>query len=141
MLLRNLNPSVGLCNGTRLIITQLGSKIIEAKIITGSHIGTKVYIPRIIISVTEHKWPFTLKRKQFPVKVCYGMTINKSQGQTLKKVGLYLPHPVFSHGQLYVAISRVTTPDGLKIMIKDDTNDLKGYTKNIVYKEIFENLN
>ena len=90
MLLRNVNQKLGMCNGTRLIMTHLGTWIIEAKIITGSNIGTKVFIPRIVLSPTESKWPFILKRRQFPLKICYAMTINKSQGQTLNNVGLYL---------------------------------------------------
>ena len=48
------------------------------------------------------------------------MTINKSQGQSLQRVGLYLDRPVFSHGQLYVTISRVTSKDGLKILIVEN---------------------
>jgi len=81
MLLRNLNQSIGLCNGTRLIITNLGDNIIEAAIITGTNIGSKVYIPRINLTTRGTKWPFILCRRQFPIKVCYAMTINKSQGQ------------------------------------------------------------
>ena len=53
MLLRNINPSMGLCNGTRLIILQLGIKIIEAVIITGSHKGEKVLIPRIVLTYQD----------------------------------------------------------------------------------------
>ncbi|XP_021974578.1 ATP-dependent DNA helicase PIF1-like [Helianthus annuus] len=141
MLLRNVNPSQGLCNGTRLIITDLGKFVIKARILTGSNRGDTALIPRITLSSTKSKWPFIMKRRQFPVKPCYAMTINKSQGQSLKVVGLYLPRPVFSHGQLYVALSRVTTPEGLKIVIVgDDNGSMKNHTRNIVYKETFNNL-
>jgi len=140
MLLRNLNQSASLCNGTRLIITQLGARVLEAQIITGSHIGDKVLLPRIALHVSSTKWPFVLSRRQFPVRLCYAMTINKSQGQTLQNVGLYLPRPVFSHGQLYVAISRVTSRKGLRILIDDDTDPNTNATQNIVYKEILRSL-
>lgn len=86
MLLRNLNQSMGLCNGTRLIITQLAKWVVEAKIITGKNIGDKVLIPRIVMSPTDVKLPFLLKRRQFPLRLCFAMTINKSQGQTLHQV-------------------------------------------------------
>ena len=85
MLLRNLNQSLGLCNGTRLIVTNLRDNVIEAVIITGTHTGHKTCIPRINLTTKASHWPFTLNRRQFPIKVCYSMTINKSQGQTLSK--------------------------------------------------------
>jgi ATP-dependent DNA helicase PIF1 len=68
------------------------------------------------------------------------MTINKSQGQTLSQVGIYLKKPVFTHGHLYVAISRVTSKEGLKILIEDDDGRSSKETKNIVYKEIFSRI-
>jgi ATP-dependent exoDNAse (exonuclease V) alpha subunit len=63
------------------------------------------------------------------------MTINKNQGQTLNNVGVYLPSSVFSHGQLYVAISRVRSSANIKIF-SDQSPD--GYMRNVVYREVLE---
>ena len=68
------------------------------------------------------------------------MTISKSQGQSLKSVGIYLPSPVFSHGQLYVAISRVTSKQGLKILIVDGDGENTVTTSFVVYHEVFRNV-
>jgi hypothetical protein len=98
MLLRNINQSQGLCNGTRLIITTLGDLVIEAKIMTGKHKGKSVVIPRISLTLKNPRNMFVLERRQYPIKVCYAMTINKSQGQSLSEVVVYLKNPVFTHG-------------------------------------------
>lgn len=140
MLLRNLDQSEGLCNGTRLIVTRLGNHVIEAKIMSGKNIGNIIYIPRMRMSPSQSPWPFKLMRRQFPIVVCYAMTINKSQGQSLQNVGLYLPRPVFSHGQLYVALSRVQSKEGLKVLIHDGQNQPLTSTTNVVFKEVFQNI-
>ncbi|CAN0900836.1 ATP-dependent DNA helicase PIF1 [Linum grandiflorum] len=140
MLLRNLNPAAGLCNGTRILITHLGNNVIRGLIVGGTFEGTVAIIPRIVLDYTDPNWPFTLKRRQYPLRPCYGMTINKSQGQTLDHIGVYLPTPVFSHGQLYVALSRVRSACGIHIALEDSTAPAPETTRNIVYKEIFEDL-
>jgi hypothetical protein len=140
MLLRNISQTTGLCNGTRLVITRLAEKVIEAIVITGSNIGDIVYIPRICLTAKDPKWPFTLHRRQFPIRICYAMTINKSQGQTLAAVGLYLKVPVFTHGQFYVAVSRVTSKKALRILIENEDGTCGSETRNIVFSEIFQSL-
>ncbi len=98
LLLRNLNQSIGLCNGMRLIIKRLGQCVVEAEIITGNNVSKRVFIPHIIMSPSKTDWPFVLCRRQFLFRVAFVMIINKSQGQTLNNVGVYLPSPVFYHG-------------------------------------------
>ncbi|XP_073220798.1 uncharacterized protein [Cicer arietinum] len=134
--MRNLNQGAGLCNGTRMKITQLGKWFMEGEVLSGSIIGDKVLIPRISLSPSESNWPFILNRRQYPISLCFAMTINKSQGQSLQHVGLYLPKQVFTHGQLYVAISRVTNRNGLHILSNGDEKPSENKVLNIVYKEI-----
>ncbi|KAG2198100.1 hypothetical protein INT46_011246 [Mucor plumbeus] len=101
MLLRNICPKQGLCNGARLTVRTILPHVIEALVATGSHVGNVEYIPEIkILSGNEPTTtlPLLFSRTQFPVRLAFAMTINKAQGQTMKRVGLYLPKHVFSHG-------------------------------------------
>ncbi|CAJ2629698.1 unnamed protein product [Trifolium pratense] len=140
MLLRNMDQTSGLCNGTRLQVNALGKTIITATVIAGKSIGDKVLIPRIDLTPSDSGFPFKFTRRQFPVSLCFAMTVNKSQGQSLSEVGLYLPRPVFTHGQLYVVVSRVTTKKGLKMCILDEDGKTQTSTINVVFPEVFDNL-
>lgn len=135
MLLRNLNPAVGLTNGTILIVRRLGQYTIDAEIVTGPRrFQHRIHaIPRITIYVKDRRLPGKLQRLQFPVVLAFAMTINKSQGQTLSRVGLSLKMQPFSHGQLYVALSRVRNSNSIRII----SDDYKQAT-NVVLKAIFD---
>ncbi|XP_031333941.1 uncharacterized protein LOC116163953 [Photinus pyralis] len=129
ILLRNLHQP-RLCNGTRLAVKQLLNNIIEATILSGKYKGENVLIPRIPIIPSD--MPFEFKRIQFPVRLAFAMTINKSQGQSLQVCGLHLEPPCFSHGQLYVGCSRVGKPSSLFIFTHAKTK------KNIVYERALQ---
>ncbi|ONL98425.1 hypothetical protein ZEAMMB73_Zm00001d029311 [Zea mays] len=147
MLLRNIDPANELCNGTRLVVRGFQKNSIDAKIVLGQHAGMQIFLPRIPLCPSDDEmFPFRFKRKQFPIRLSFAMTVNKAQGQTIPNVGVYLPEPVFSHGQLYVALSRATARSKVKILVipfHDEKKTKKGvkrnstindttYTKNIV---------
>ena len=125
MLLRNLAPSIGLCNGVRMKLLSATNRLLTCQIITGDFQGQIVYIPKIGLIPKESSLACDIKRYQFPVRLAYAMTINKAQGQSLKRVGIDLSEPVFAHGQLYVAVSRASNPDGLYIHLPGDKTSLK----------------
>ena len=129
MLLRNLNSKRGLCNGVRLIVLNIYNSVLHCKILTGSHSEQDVLIPKLELAPSDANLPFTLQRTQFPIRLSYSMTINKSQGQTFDNVGIFLREPVFSH----VAFSRARTINGVKVQVEKKNMCVK---KNVVYKTI-----
>jgi ATP-dependent DNA helicase PIF1 len=141
ILLRNM-PG-GLTNGTRLIVVKLMQHIIDVEIATGPDKGRRIFIPRLSITPSDTEMMFfTLRRRQFPLRPAFAMTINKAQGQTLQIVGVYLPKPVFCHEQLYVAFSRCGSQLGVRVLVRGDSRAaLNGapvgvYTSNVVYREV-----
>ena len=140
MLMRNICVRQGLCNGTRLTIKHLHQHVIDAEILTGSNAGHRTLIPRIKLAPSDVSLPFVLERRQFPIRAAYSMTINKAQGQSFDKVGIFLPSPVFTHGQLYVAFSRAKAFSDVCVQVLPHANQgRKGkltLTKNVVFKEI-----
>ncbi|UYV70293.1 hypothetical protein LAZ67_7002421 [Cordylochernes scorpioides] len=85
MLLKNLNPKQGLCNGTRMVIQRMRSHVLEAQILTGTKVGQTVLVPKISLAPSDTNLPFILKRRQFPLRLAFAMTINKAQGQTFAR--------------------------------------------------------
>jgi hypothetical protein len=140
MLLRNLDISRGLCNGTRLIVRVLHQHVLDTEILMGAHQGDRVLIPRIKLAPSDVNLPFTLHRTQYPIRLSYAMTINKAQGQTFNKLGIFLPETVFSHGQLYVAFSRARSFQNVYVQLGQTHNQgiimNRHLTKNVVFKEV-----
>ena len=142
ILLRNLNTKKGLCNGTRMVVKALRRNFLDVVVLAGPAEGERVFIPRIDLAPSDTGLPFTLRRRQFPVNLAFAMTINKAQGQTFERIGLYLPSPAFSHGQLYVAFSRVRRMSAIKVQVlrtRTQGNigpDQHTYTLNVVFKEV-----
>ncbi|XP_076037231.1 uncharacterized protein LOC143022769 [Oratosquilla oratoria] len=138
MVMRNICPPK-ICNGTRVMVTNLRRNVIVGEILTGVYRNTQILLPRVTLEATDT--PVAFKRYQFPVKLCYAMTINKSQGQTFEKCGVLLDSSqCFAHGQLYVACSRVTSHDSLIVFPgytkKGEEYELRPWV-NCVYEEVF----
>jgi ATP-dependent DNA helicase PIF1 len=132
MVLRNLRTE-GLANGSRVIITNLLDNVVQAEVASGQSKGQIVYLHRIDMSSADSTLPFKFIRRQFPIKPCYAMTINKSQGQSIKFVGVCLEEQVFCHGQLYVALSRVKDPRCIKVLAPDNL------MRNVVFPALLRN--
>ncbi|AES61270.2 PIF1-like helicase [Medicago truncatula] len=119
MLMRNINQANGLCNGTRLAVTHLGKSTIAATVITEKRAGTRVFIPSMNLIANDPGLPFKFR---------WSIFISSE---------IYLPKPVITHGQLYVAVSRVTSRKGLKLLILDEDHNVCKETTNVVYREVF----
>ena len=120
VLLRNIDTFRGLSNGTRMAIDKLHDTYLECTIIAGPYKGTQVEINKWKLRFEDKRLNGTrlhFVREQFPIQLAFAMTINKAQGQTCERIGIYLRQDVFSHGQLYVALSRVRSGDTVRIYV------------------------
>ena len=129
MLIINLNPGKSLMNGTTLRVIKLFKNQILCKIVSNcKNKGKEVFITRIRNYLTATDTFGKIMRNQLPIKLAWAVTINKSQCQTFNKVGLYITNDckIFSHGQLYVALSRVRG-DYKNLLVCD-----KKYVTNVV---------
>jgi len=142
VLLRNLDIKRGHCNGTRYIVLDVTKRIITAKCLTKQNENEILLIPRVPTYTKDDEFPFIMKRLQFPVKVAFAITVNRAQGQSFAKCGILLPHSIWTHGQLYVALSRCSIKEN--IYIYADQTEFQHlhlppgyYTRNVVYTELF----
>jgi ATP-dependent DNA helicase PIF1 len=134
MCMRNMSRDV--CNGTKLQVQNLYPNLIDCLILTGPARGNTISLPRIML--TDNRSPDTviLRRRQFPITLAYAMTIDKSQGQSLQRVGVALESPCFAHGQLYTALSRCRDPSSLALYVPQ--GDISGRkVKNVVWTEVY----
>lgn len=155
MLLQNIDPRGGLVNGTRLQVIEIRKNFIKCRILTGSKGENRDWKnpktdPAIVMVFRTHfqyggtakQQGFKWERFQFPLAVCFAMTINKAQGQTLGRVALALNESeCFGHGQLYVAFSRVRKMECIKVLCyrgSDGRSSTKNMIRNIVYDPIID---
>ena len=140
LLMRNLDVSNGHCNGSRYRIMNITPRLIQARPLSSNNPNDFFFIPRIPICTKENEFPWIIKRLQFPVRLAFAITFNRSQGQSLNKVGLLLPESLWTHGQLYVGVSRCGDPNNIFIFADQASfshlPDTSVYTRNIIFPEV-----
>ncbi|CAG8769459.1 3928_t:CDS:2, partial [Cetraspora pellucida] len=127
-IMRNLSLQDGLCKNSRVIITNIGHRLITVKNPITNCIA---HLPRITFLFRSSHFPFKIRRHQFPLRLAYSSTFNSSQGLTLDRVVLDLHTLVFSHGQLYTALTRVRQRNHILLLIEKDQTSNFFTTKNI----------
>ena len=148
MCVRNINPSIGLSNGARLLVLHCQPQVIHCELLDGTFAGTTCFLSRIDIDSDKAEGTTALRfiRRQFPIRLAYAITIDKSQGQTFDRVGIYLERPVFAHGQLYVAFSRARGFPHIRVQVLPGewqglSDDGLTFTENVVYPELLRQAN
>ena len=106
--------------------------VLRCHVLGGDNAGKVVFIPRITLEPSAESLPIELSHRQFPVRLAF------AQGQSIKYVGIDLRTPVFSHGQLYVALSRCTSSDRIKVVFPELSDTTS--TTNVVYTEVLSGM-
>jgi ATP-dependent DNA helicase PIF1 len=122
MITKNYNPSVGACNGTMCELQQVSRNTCHVKIQSGCHTGRVICLPRCSCHVSRENsgLPFEFTRVQFPLIPAYCVSVHKSQGQSLAKIGLIVDQESFAHGQVYTALSRTSSWLNITVMLPND---------------------
>lgn len=140
IVMRNLCAKYGIMNGVKLRVISISRFLIVARTLCSAQ--RTVLLPRISFSMTVPSSAVRVTRRQFPLRLAYALTINKSQGQTLARVCFDLRSPVFTHGACYVGLGRVQGADDLAVLLGEDARGPDGryYILNIVYAELVNAL-
>ena len=142
--MRNMDPERGLVNSAKCVVRTIYDNVVLVELIDKNPRDEFLLIPRISfkqrLAKNDPRSPLVL-RNQFPLQLCYAMTLNKSQGQTLTNVGLDLRDDSFSHGHTYVGFGRVRGRDKVVVLVRDDR--IVGGTaliRNVVYPQLLRHL-
>lgn len=145
MLMHNMCLEDGLTNNTVAIVRQIGLHVVfiePVNIVTGQLTEQRFAIPRVSFRFTGAKG-IEVERKQFPLRLAYAVTVHKAQGITLNRGGIDLRSLPFTHGQLYVAVSRFSCVNSLMILHADrpcnvDRKDRAVLSRNVTFVKYFE---
>jgi hypothetical protein len=134
MCIRNLDMQRGLINGTMLQLLQIGQRFLQFRIMNGSGAGGVEMVMKSVFAIAPEAsgLPFTISRRQYPIISAYCLSVHKAQGQSLKHVGLIFESDPFTHGQLYVALSRVACWLCVTVMLHSQQYDIR----NLVLKHL-----
>lgn len=128
-LMRNFSIDRGLVKNTRVLVTDVGVRLISVRLLRDDESinDEDILLPRITFT-SRLPSGHTLVRKQFPIAAAYATTFNSCQGLTLDRMGLDVTKPAFSHGQLYTALSRIRKRDHGMVFLGHEKE-----TKNVTY--------
>ena len=136
LLMRNMSIEKGLVKNARVIVHRLHSRTIQIRVINNQtgQLGDTYFLPRIRFDFSPPHVTWTIQRLQFPLKLAYATTFHSCLGLTLDKTVLDLRTDVFTHGQLYTAISRVRSRQDTRLLLSQ--TNMTGHVRNVVYKQL-----
>ena len=135
MLLRNIKPCPGHVNGNRYVVDNMTHNMLFLTSMSGSKTGKRLMLLQMNCTVFKGDLPITgFRRSQISAQICFAMTINKAQGQSIHgTLGIDLHGQCFNNAQLYVALSSAANPWNVFIL----TTDSSTRTENVVFSELF----
>jgi hypothetical protein len=141
--MRNLSIEDGLVKNARVIVRRLSRHTIEVETLpnaSNSFASATFSLPRINFEFQPSYCPWTVQRKQFPLRLAYATTFNSCQGLTLDRAVIDMRVPVFAHGQLYTAFSRVRRRRDVRCFFDANAavgdEDERRKVRNVVYREL-----